>query len=87
MSKILNLFFKAPKALSTVTLSEECLRLNSSLAFVGKFLLPYSDRWYLTPCREGGINYGMHSLHLQGRIYIQVHQRVSNVNVCAVVRT
>ena len=72
LSKILNLFFNAPKALSTVTLSEECLRLNNSLAFVGRFLLPYLDRWYLTPYREGGIHYGMHILHLQGRIYLQV---------------
>jgi hypothetical protein len=47
--RIRNLFFKAPKTLSTVTLSEECLRLNSSLALVGRFMLLYSDKWYLTP--------------------------------------
>jgi len=34
---ILNLFFKAPKALSTVTLREECLKLKSSLWFCGLF--------------------------------------------------
>jgi hypothetical protein len=36
---ILNLFFKAPKALSIVTLSDECLRLKSSLGFCR--FLPY----------------------------------------------
>jgi hypothetical protein len=71
---ILNLFFSAPKALSLVTLSEECLRLNISLAFVGLFLGTYSDRWYLTPCREEGNHYGTHTQHLQGRIYLQGHQ-------------
>jgi hypothetical protein len=87
LSKILNLFFNAPKAFLIVTLSEECLRLNNYLALVGRFLLPYSDKWYLTPCRKGGIYCNIHILHLQGRIYLQVHQRVSNVNVCAMVRT
>jgi hypothetical protein len=48
----LNLFFSAPKALSIVTLSEECLKLNNSLALVGMFFGPYSDKWYLTPCRR-----------------------------------
>ena len=58
LSKIRNLFFKASKALSTMTLSEECLKLNNSLALVGWFLLSYLDRLYLTPCREGGSHYG-----------------------------
>jgi hypothetical protein len=49
LSKIRNLFFNAPIALSTVTLSDECLRLNSSLALVGRFMLPNSLKWYLTP--------------------------------------
>jgi hypothetical protein len=80
------MFFNAPEALSTVTLSEECLRLNSSLALVGRFLLPNLDRWYLTPCREGRIHCDMHILDLQGRIYLQVHQRMSNMNVYAMVR-
>jgi hypothetical protein len=53
LSRILNMFFSAPKVLSIVTLSEECLRLNISLALVSLFLGPYSDRWYLTPL-EGG---------------------------------
>jgi hypothetical protein len=47
--RILNLFFKAPKALSTETLRDECLRLNNSLALVGLFVLEYLDRWYLIP--------------------------------------
>ena len=45
---ILNLFFSAPNALSTVTLKEECLRLKSSLGFCG-LLTSYSLRWYLVP--------------------------------------
>jgi hypothetical protein len=49
LSKILHLFFSAPIALSTVTLGEECLRLNNSQSFEGRFLGPYSDKWYLTP--------------------------------------
>ena len=55
--KILNLFFRAPNALSTVTLREECLRLNNSLAFSG-LLAPYSLRWYLVPL-YGGRNLGL----------------------------
>ena len=35
LSRIRNLFFSAPKALSTITLRDECLRLNNSLALVG----------------------------------------------------
>jgi hypothetical protein len=42
LSIILNLPLSAPKALSTVTLSEECLRLNSSFALVGYFVLENS---------------------------------------------
>lgn len=58
LSRILNLFFKAPKYLLTVTLSELCLRLNNSFALVGWFLLLYSERWYLTPLK-GGMNPGL----------------------------
>jgi hypothetical protein len=78
MYKILNLFFKAPKALSTDTLREECLRLNNSLAFCGLFVLLYSDKWYLTPLRAIGSHYGMHSLHLQGSTYLQVGNGITN---------
>ena len=49
LSRIQNMFFKAPKALSIVTLSDECLKLKSSLALVGWFLLPNSVKWYLIP--------------------------------------
>jgi hypothetical protein len=35
LSRIRNLFLSALKALSTVTLRDECLRLNSSLVLVG----------------------------------------------------
>ena len=49
LSRIRNLFVKAPKVLSIVTLRDECLRLKSSFALVGWFLFPYSVKWYLTP--------------------------------------
>jgi hypothetical protein len=54
---ILNLFFNAPNALSTVTLNEECLMLNSSLGLWG-LLTPNSLRWYLVPL-YGGRNLGL----------------------------
>jgi hypothetical protein len=52
LSSILNLFFSAPNALSVVTLREECLKLNNSLAFCG-LLVPYSLRWYIVPLYGG----------------------------------
>jgi hypothetical protein len=72
LSRIQNLFFKAPKVLSTVTFREECLRLKISFALVGWFLFPYSVKWYLTPCRGIESHYGMHTQHLLGRIYLQL---------------
>jgi hypothetical protein len=44
---ILNLFFKALKALSIVTLSDECLRLKSSFGLCG-FLPPIFTQ--VVPC-------------------------------------
>jgi hypothetical protein len=57
LSNILNLFLRAPKALWTVTLREECLRLKSSLWFWGRFE-PNSLKWYLV-ARNGGKNPGL----------------------------
>ena len=64
LSNIRNLFFSAPKALSIVTLSDDYLRLKSSLALVGWFLFSYY--------RGGESHYGMHNQHLLGRIYLQL---------------
>jgi hypothetical protein len=52
LSSILNLYFSAPNALSTVTLREECLKVNNSLAFC-VLLVPYSLSWYLVPLYGG----------------------------------
>jgi hypothetical protein len=46
-SKILNLLLSDPKARSTITHRDECVRLNSSSAF-WTGLLPHSFKWYLT---------------------------------------
>jgi hypothetical protein len=54
--------------------------LNISLALVGMFLGPYSDRWYLTPCREEGNHYDTHTQHVQGRIYLHGHQMNSKTS-------
>jgi len=50
LSSTQNLFFGALKALSAVTLNEECLRVKSSLAFCG-ILTPYSLDGILWLCR------------------------------------
>jgi hypothetical protein len=49
------MFFNAAKTLSMVTLRLECLRLNNSLAFIGRCFTENLLRWYLVFLKGGRI--------------------------------